>query len=179
MTRYKLDLKLHTLRFLRRHFIENQCCVGANDALSLDDYGMLSSVVSLSPRGQTLNPGKQNEGALFYCYYPGLVEPVFLAENDGDEDYAQFINVYIHLLLPGQRRSTVIEKARQDGLKRNEDPSTPAEKRPRMSASNKNPRGSPFNQQHLQQEIATLTREVSQLRSAAVPLPALPSAPPI
>ena len=91
---------------------------------------MWFSVASLSPRGQTLNPGKRNKGALFYCYYPGLVEPVFLAENDGDEDYEQFINVYIHLLLPGQWRSTVVKKARQDGLKRNEDPSPPADKRP-------------------------------------------------
>jgi hypothetical protein len=114
------------LRFLRRHFIQNERCVGANDALSPDNDGMWFSVASLSPRGQTLNPGKRNKGALFYCYYPGLVEPVFLAVNDKDEDYAHFSNAYIHLLPPVQRRSTVIEKARQDGLKRNEDPSTPA-----------------------------------------------------
>jgi hypothetical protein len=166
LARYKNTVKLHALRFLRRHFQENQCSTGATETLTADDCGLSFTMASLSPRGITLNPSKRSEGPLFYCIFPGLTEPVFL-KDDGEEEveYAQVVNAYIHLLPTGQRRSVVIQRAKDEATKKAAEPTPPNPKKPRMQ---------PY-RPDLQSTMSSLVNEVRQLRA---PPPTPPTPPP-
>ena len=155
LARYKSNVKLHALRCLRRHFSENQCAVGAMETLTADDYGLSFTMASLSPRGITLNPSKRSEGPLFYCVFPGLTEPVFLRDEGEDNvEYAHVVNAYIHLLPQGQRRSMVVQKAKEEASKKASE-ATPPSKKPRMQ---------PY-RPGLQSAMSTLVEEVRQLRA--------------
>lgn len=104
-------LKHYAIKSLDRHIKTNQCCVGAGEKLSIDDYGISFSLATVSPRATMLNHSKRQEGQLFYCLFPGLVEPIFLGHNpDGTEDYAHVINVFIHLMPNSQRRNVYFRR---------------------------------------------------------------------
>ena len=60
IARYRSHIKLHALKFLRRHFLENNRYTGTTENFAPEDYGISFSAASLTPRGQTLNPAKRN-----------------------------------------------------------------------------------------------------------------------
>ena len=99
-------IKHFAIKCLDRHIKTNQCCVGAGEKLTYDDYGISFSLATVSARAALLNHSKRQEGQLFYCLFPGLLEPVFLGINpDMSNDFAHVINVFIHLMPGSQRRN--------------------------------------------------------------------------
>ena len=108
-------IKHYAILCLDRHIKANQCATGAGETLCHDDYGISFSLASVSPRGMMLHPSKRQEGQLFYCLYPGLNEPFFLGTNpDGTDDVAHVVNVFIHLMPIGQRRTAVLLKLERE-----------------------------------------------------------------
>jgi hypothetical protein len=104
-------IKHYAILCLDRHIKANQCATGAGEVLCNEDYGISFSLASVSQRGMMLHPSKRQEGQLFYCLYPGLNEPFFLGTNpDGTDDMAHVVNVFIHLMPIGQRRTAVLLK---------------------------------------------------------------------
>ena len=115
LSKHKGMVRAHGVRSLERHFRDNLCQAGAGESLSPEDYGISFSVASLSPRGTQLNPGKRNEGPLFYCLMSGMVEPVLVNHfSDGTADYAHMVNVYLYLLPQAQRRPNVIRRLEEE-----------------------------------------------------------------
>jgi hypothetical protein len=108
-------LKHYAIKCLDRHIKVNQCCVGAGEKLTFDDYGISFSLATVSQRASMLNHSKRQEGQLFYCLFPGLLEPVFLGINpDGSDDFAHVFNVFIHLMPGSQRRNVFFRRMESD-----------------------------------------------------------------
>ena len=82
LSKYKRLIKQHAVHALMQHFKEMQCGVGANEELYTDDFGMTFTVATVTGHGALLNPGKRQEGPLFFCHFPALVDPVVLTHSD-------------------------------------------------------------------------------------------------
>ena len=190
LSRTKLQLKIHAMKYLQAHLQSMQCCIGATEALCAEDYGMSFSVASVSQAGAALNPGKRNEGPLFFCLFSGLVEPAIVTLSDWDlnvdHDVAHVVNCYIHLLPASQRRRMVIKKSVEEKpvMRPNTDDRSQAIggkiKKQRMvpapHAQKYVPHQRPHqNEKRLTQEISQLKQEVVQMKLAVVPNPPLPS----
>jgi hypothetical protein len=78
LSKYEGQVKERALFYLKKHFLENQCSLGATENLCPDDFGMSYSVASLSPTGMKLNPSGRHEGPLFWCLWEDLVQPIKL-----------------------------------------------------------------------------------------------------
>ena len=194
LSRNKLQLKMHAMRYLNAHFQAMQCSIGATESLCADDYGMSFSVASVSLNGAALNPSKRNEGPLFYCLYSGLVEPVTTVLSDWDTEVnfelAHVVNCYIHLLPPSQRRRVVVRKAAEDQpqMKPKPDdrtqPMVNGAKKSKMIPASRVSKYVPphrqmnaMNERKLTQELSELKKEVVQLKLEAVPTPPLSNPP--
>ncbi len=104
-------IKHVAVEMLDRHIKLNQCATGMGESLALEDYGISFSLATLAPRSQGYNPTKRVEAPLYYCLFPGLIEPAYLGSHpDGTADYAHIINVFIHLLPATQRRIALLKK---------------------------------------------------------------------
>jgi hypothetical protein len=112
LARHKTWFRAQAGNTLLRHLSDHRSSVGAgDDTLSADDFGISFTLGSLSNLGKEMNPGKRNEGPLWYCLYPALVDPIFLGyREDGTSDYAHVVNCYIHLLEADKRRDAVLKK---------------------------------------------------------------------
>ena len=143
LARYKTKVKAQAIRHLHRHLLDTQCPLGLGEELTTDDYGVSFTVATLTLRAGYLHPYERKEGPLFYCLYPGLVEPVFLRYlENGEADMAYIINVYINLLEPNKRRSALAVRLQQEELQRKEELAHQAQiqanmpnKKPRMVAT--------------------------------------------
>ncbi len=192
-------LKHYAIKCLDRHIRGNQCITGAGERLSFDDYGISYSLASVSQRGTLLNPSKRQEGQLFFCLFPGLVEPFFMGTNpDGSEDMAHVVNVFIHLMPSSQRRSVYLQRLDNttpppslppstattattapipipNSYKRHKDRSGRSKSRKRSSAPIHD---SPSK---FRQRIETVEKELKTVRNLQLPSPPLPpiAAPPL
>ncbi len=118
LSKYRRLIKQHAVHALMQHFKEMQCGVGAAEELCTDDFGMTFTVATVTGHGALLNPGKRQEGPLFFCHFPALVDPVILTHADWgtrtEGESVHMINCYISLPPPQLRRSLVIKKFLQD-----------------------------------------------------------------
>ena len=112
--KYRQNIKKIAVRTLTRHLLDSQCSVGLHETLSLEDYGMTLTVATLSQRARQLNPQGRGEAPLFYCLFPGLLEPtVLMANPDGTYQTGHILNLYIHLL-PAHHRRVVLARKQTD-----------------------------------------------------------------
>jgi hypothetical protein len=182
LAKYKAQVRLYAVQCLKRHLIETQCSAGATEILIAEDFGMSFMVASLSETGRNLHPNGRNEGPLFYCLCPGLIEPVTLwANDDGTTNEAIIVNVYIHLLDANRRRSAIIRKAKEDREKAKNIQSGPQPsgqaKKPRINTALKQKPG-----HSIQAAASSITEEVRRQLSTPPPpppFPALPGAAPL
>ena len=118
LSKYRRLIKQHAVHALMQHFKEMQCGVGAAEELCTDDFGMTFTVATVTGHGALLNPGKRQEGPLFFCHFPALVDPVILTHADWgtrtEGESVHVINCYISLPPPQLRRSVVIKKYLSD-----------------------------------------------------------------
>ncbi len=118
LSKYRRLIKQHAIHALMQHFKEMQCGVGAAEELCTDDFGMTFTVATVTGHGALLNPGKRQEGPLFFCHFPALVDPVVLTHADWgthtEGESVHVINCYISLPPPQLRRTLVIKKFQQD-----------------------------------------------------------------
>ena len=79
---------------------------------------MTFTVATVTGHGALLNPGKRQEGPLFFCHFPALVDPVVLTHADWgthtEGESVHVINCYISLPPPQLRRTLVIKRYQQD-----------------------------------------------------------------
>ena len=193
-------LKHFAIKCLDRHIKINQCCVGAGEKLSIDDYGISFSLATVSERAALLNHSKRQEGQLFYCLFPGLLEPVFLGLNpDGTNDFAHVFNVFIHLMLGSQRRNVFFRRIEADRSYSPVMPTHPMSAPVSSSTSPVNVPGkrykgsSPVGQRRhfvpisdattatFDRRVAVLEKELQAVKGHQLPTPPLPasSAPPL
>jgi hypothetical protein len=193
-------LKHFAIKCLDRHIKINQCCVGAGEKLSIDDYGISFSLATVSERAALLNHSKRQEGQLFYCLFPGLLEPVFLGLNpDGTNDFAHVFNVFIHLMPGSQRRNVFFRRIEADRSYSPVMPSHPMSAPVSSSTSPVNVPGkrykgsSPVGQRRhfvpisdattatFDRRVAVLEKELQAVKGHQLPTPPLPasSAPPL
>ena len=118
LSRNRRLIKQHATRQLMKHFAEMQHCGGANESLSMDDFGMSFSVASVSSIGAIVNPGKRQEGPMFFCHYPALVETTPLLHADWNNgqlgESVHILNAHVSLLPTHLRRHVVIQKAKEE-----------------------------------------------------------------
>ena len=197
LTKYKMQIKAHGIRYLTTHLQTMQCCIGANEVLSPEDYGVSFSMASLSQQGKLLNPNKRNEGPLFYCLFPALLQPIMLQAEHWEygiaHDAAYVVNAYINLLPKTQRRSYVILQAREDrrvqaeASKAGPSYESTQSKKPKFSP----PAGPTFKPVHpmavkaaqeksaMLEEIHHLRIEMDKMRRAPLQSPPLPKTKPL
>ena len=173
LIKHQDKVKQHAIANLARHMLDCQCPTGALETLSPDDYSMSFTMASLSALGQSLNPSKRNEGPMFYCVYPGLLEATYLGYDGVRADYAHVVNVYIHLLDAGRRRSAIIRKAKQDQKTLEVDTPVAAAVSPKKAkvtftqVTNRKPFQVPSQSDDLasvKESMSTLVKEVRQLK---------------
>ena len=193
-------IKHFAIKCLDRHIKTNQCCVGAGEKLTYDDYGISFSLATVSARAALLNHSKRQEGQLFYCLFPGLLEPVFLGINpDMSNDFAHVINVFIHLMPGSQRRNVFFRRAEAD---RSYSPVMPTHHVSAPASTSTSPvnvpgkrykGGSPIGQRRhftpisdvatatFDRRVAVLEKELQAVKGHQLPAPPLPasSAPPL
>ena len=115
LAKHKNRIRAYAVRSLDRHIQNNLCSTGAGETLGSDEYGISFTVASLTEKGAQLNPSGRNEGPLYYCCMPGLLERAVIGHNeDGSMDMAYFVNAYIHLLPASTRRPQVLKKLAED-----------------------------------------------------------------
>lgn len=189
LEKYQSKIRLHAVKCLERHLKDNNCCIGAGEILAAEDYGTSFSLATLSPRAASLNPGKRNEGPLFYCLLEGMWDPIFVNYYaDGSADTAHVINCYVYLLPAAQRRQAVLRKLQEEKAANNspqQQMTTAAHptylgygKRSRANG----PSGAPFRPRlpgfDGNNEVLTrMERMEQQLKVALIPSPPLPETP--
>ena len=114
----KALIKQHGVRVLMNHWRELNYGLGSTELLTVDDFGIVFTVASVSPNAIRLNPQQRTEGPLFYCHLPALVEPQIVVHADwaigAEGQVVHVINAYITLISPHQRRTLMIRKERED-----------------------------------------------------------------
>ena len=203
VAKHKMAIKANGVKMLQKHFNDTQCSAGAGEMLSNDDYGISFSIASVSVTAMALNPTRRNEGPMFYCLFPALVEPTSLSEVSWEEgkasEVAYIVNAYLHLLPASQRRHKVLNKMKTDPetTKDEEDPNRTA-KKPRTFFQSQNdlPRypnnGAEnyraYQNRKMQEEFEALraelaaaktqsAQEIAALKAQAALNPALPKSP--
>jgi len=177
IAKYKSRVKAHAIDVLQRHLIDTQCPAGVSEEIAPDDYTITFMVASLSEIGRRLHPTGRNEGPLFYCLFPALLDETYLyLESDGTPSTCYVINVYIHLNEASRRRTAVFKRNKEDAARRAEAAAASAAAKA-DGPNNKKPRmGQPFfpgqgNNQILQAAMSTLAAEVGRLRPPYVEPP--------
>jgi hypothetical protein len=181
VSKHKMAIKAHGVKMLQKHFLDPQCAAGAGEPLCNDDYGISFAVASVSVTALALNPTRRNEGPMFYCLYPALVEPTSLSEVSWEEgkasEVAFFINAYIHLLPASQRRYKVLNKSKPDSdASKDEEDHAKNAKKPRTFFQ---PQGEPsrYNQgaenyrsyqtRKMQEEFEALRAELTAVKTSS------------
>ncbi len=114
----KALIKQHGVRVLMSHWRDLNYGLGSTELLTVDDFGIVFTVASVSQNAIRLNPQQRTEGPLFYCHLPGLVEPQVVIHSDWsinmEGQAVHLINAYITLISPHQRRTLMIRKEREE-----------------------------------------------------------------
>ena len=114
----KALIKQHGVRVLMNHWRELNYGLGSTELLTVDDFGIVFTVASISPNAIRLNPQQRTEGPLFYCHLPALVEPQIVVHADwaigAEGQVVHLINAYITLISPHQRRTLMIRREREE-----------------------------------------------------------------
>ncbi len=114
----KALIKQHGVRVLMNHWRDLNYGLGSTELLTVDDFGIVFTVASVSQNAIRLNPQQRTEGPLFYCHLPGLVEPQIVIHSDWainmEGQAVHLINAYITLISPHQRRTLMIRKEREE-----------------------------------------------------------------
>jgi hypothetical protein len=114
----KALIKQHGVRVLMNHWRDLNYGLGSTELLTVDDFGVVFTVASVSPQAIRLNPQQRTEGPLFYCHLPALVEPQTVVHADwaigAEGQGVHIINAYITLISPHQRRTLMIRKEREE-----------------------------------------------------------------
>ena len=174
LAKHGAKVKEHGIKFLDRHLKATQSTIGLNETLSEADYSLSYMMASLSEAGRALHPTGRNEGPLFYCLLPALLEETFFHYNEDESHNSSFIvNAYIHLNEAHRRRNVVKNKATEQGKRAD------GAARVSMPTPSKKPRMSPFRPDFhsMASNLNTLTAEVRQLRAPPPPPPAFPPLP--
>ena len=193
LSRNRRLIKQHAVRIMMKHYQDMNFGLGAAETLHLDDFGMTFTLASVSHEGAQLNPGKRQEGPLFCCHFPVLVNPVTLRHAEWDTSTegiaVHVINAYINILPLHQRRNYIVakvreEKAAADAAQKSSPPNVPAKKsRASPPASSPSTKGTPHVHEKkpqlpetaaLREEIARLKVLTSRLQQQALPSPPLP-----
>jgi len=173
--KYRQRIKTHAIDCLQRHLRETVCSIGADEELSPDDFGISFMMASVSPIGRALHPNRRNEGAMFYCMYPPLLDEVYLyLATDATPITAQVVNAYIHLLEPSRRRTYVLKRHRKEQLRKKEaqavaattaaiQPAKPAQKSSSEPPAKKKKKGSKRPKENQQGVDKSLVAVVAQL----------------
>jgi hypothetical protein len=197
LSRNKRLIKQHATRCLMKHFQDMQSGAGANETLTVDDFGMTFSVASVSQIRATLNPSRRQEGPMFFCHFPALVEATTLVHADWNNgllgETVHVINAYISLLPAHQRRHVIIAKAKEEKAASQNAAAAalvqspcPA-KKPKAGpvASGSMPLNQRFTQpqrvsqeDQMREELANLRQMVQRLQGQALPNPPLPATKP-
>ena len=111
-------IKQHGARILLEHWKAINFGLGSLENLTIEDFGLVFTVASVSNNAIRLNPNQRTEGPLFYCHLPAMVFPQTIINADwatSTEEYAvHIINAYITLIAPHQRRSVMIKRDREE-----------------------------------------------------------------
>jgi hypothetical protein len=114
----KALIKQHGVGVLMNHWRDLNYGLGSTELLTVDDFGVVFTVASVSPHAIRLNPQQRTEGPLFYCHLPALVEPQTVVHADwaigAEGQGVHIINAYITLISPHQRRTLMIRKEREE-----------------------------------------------------------------
>ena len=114
----KALIKQHGVRVLMNHWRDLNYGLGSTELLTVDDFGIVFTVASVSQNAIRLNPQQRTEGPLFYCHLPGLVEPQIVIHLDWainmEGQAVHLINAYITLISPHQRRTLMIRREREE-----------------------------------------------------------------
>jgi hypothetical protein len=114
----KALIKQHGVRVLMNHWRELNYGLGSTELLTVDDFGIVFTVASVSPNAIRLNPQQRTEGPLFFCHLPALVEPQIVVHADwaigAEGQVVHMINAYITLISPHQRRTLMIRREREE-----------------------------------------------------------------
>ena len=196
LSRHRRLIKQHAVRILMKHHQDMNYGLGAAETLCSDDFGMSFTVASVSTCGAAMNPGKRQEGPMFFCHFPMLVDAIPLIRPDWDANTegvsVHVINAYVHLLPLHQRRKYVIEKDREDKAALESAQSPPQTygqaKKMKVQPSTSSP---PAAKNHptvkpphpesvaLREEIARLKVLTNRLQQQALPSPPLPTTKPL
>jgi len=109
-------IKAHVVAQLKRHISRNNNAIGFNELVTLEDFSLSFTCSSLTEAARSLHPTNRNEGPLFYCFYPHLLQKMILEVGPHGEvlDSAYFINAYIYLLEQPKRRNVVRLKFKEE-----------------------------------------------------------------
>jgi hypothetical protein len=114
----KALIKQHGARILMDHWKNLNYGMGCLENQTIEDFGIVFTLASVSPSAIRLNPLQKAEGPLFYCHLPALVEPQAVIHADWgtntDGLAVHLINAYITLISPHQRRNVMIRKEREE-----------------------------------------------------------------
>lgn len=184
LTKHREAIKTHAMHLLMRHFMNSQCANGVGEVLTTQDFSMTFSIASISPRAAALNPMGRSEGPVFYAACPAWTEEVFVGEEeDGAQDTAHVVNVYVYLPDANRRRHLAIKRLNEERNRAEiTDISGQPSKKQRFNNGNNTNHRRPFdNRLMIQQEntlgeiksvqetVSTLAQEVRQLRLPAYP----------
>ena len=198
LSKYKRLIRQHAVKALTQHLQDMQSSLGAGELINIDEFGMTFTVASVNNLGALMNPGRRQEGPLFFCHFPALVEPFVLAHEDWEtgteREAVHMINCYIHLLPNHQRRNTILHRLKEEKIALQAisaaSPSVPHAKKPKMSTQTSStttshkghsgPTPVPRPQYNPPHQSTLLMKEIerlnAQLRLAqGPPFPALPA----
>ena len=181
LSRHKSAIKQHGINMLHKHFVDTQCAMGAGELIPQEEYGLSFSLASVSRMAITLNPSRRTEGPLFYCLFDGLVEPTALSESNWQEgkvaEVAYFINAYLHLLPPSQRRIRVLNKTKTDDTPKDDDNSSRFSKKPRVwnnGEPSKQDNWRAYCDRKMLEEFENMKKKMALLEGQSLPTPPLP-----
>ena len=181
-----------------RHYQDMNFGLGASETLHLDDFGLSFTLASVSHEGAQLNPGKRQEGPLFCCHFPTMVNPIVLQHANWDTNTegaaVHVVNAYVNILPLHQRRNYIVTRAREEKafletVPKLSTPQVPAKKsKPSIPASSPHGAKGTSNAQEkktqlpenaaLREEIARLKVLTIRLQQQALPSPPLPTTKP-
>jgi len=188
ITKYRGLIKQKAIKCFQQHLLDNQSPIGAGENLSVDDFGLTYAIATLSPEAAQLCRPARQEGPLFFCLHPGLIQPAHVGFNeDGSRDYAHIINVYINILSTERRRPNILRRLSE--ARANPD-STAATAPKRSKQEQSGDRRQFYSQQQRQKDnalaeivqenrsaMATIVQEVKGLKQEYPPIPAQPPMP--
>ena len=114
----KALIKQHGARILMEHWKNLNYGMGCIETLTIEDFGIVFTLATVSPSAVRLNPLQKAEGPLFYCHLPALLEPQAVVHSDWNTNTdgvaIHIINAYITLISPHQRRNVMLRRDREE-----------------------------------------------------------------